>query len=354
MEIKIGHLILLAVAIAVVYGIMKSSGMTAGLLGQWFITPAPTPTAPEHAAPQATEHAAPESAVKCASEGMPMPTSTLTVIDGLNPKQGISGLRVEVLEKDADPSDPYRTVLDYADTDSDGVATLTNSRGELLVGEEYKIVLRGDNTVYDRVVEKKMPCVSGDWANKVFSLGKVKTYYVGEFADMITPDNVIDCTDNPILNVTANTGIQQISFDINIGMPESAAGKALEDPVLVFRSPEGYELETGDILHIYATRKGGTDLGVPPSDLVGYLSGSTPIPLTTRTQDTYDGKTHSIMTAADSATYTIIVQYDADNINPADDKLEIVLDDLGDYNGKDVATRSVKAPAKKVIIQWCE
>jgi len=101
-------------------------------------------------------------------------------------------------------------------------------------------------------------------------------------------------------------------------------------------------------------RKTGSDLGIPPSDLVGYITGGTPIEITTRTQEIEDKEVINYMTSADSAVYTVLVQYDADNIDPSDDKLQIVLDDLGEYQGKDIVTRSTKATPQTLTIQWCE
>lgn len=352
MEIKGIHVLAAFVIGLVLYGMYQSgylNQLTGGQVSQWFLQPTEKPT--EQPSQPQTPTTIPQ-VTECPTKGMTAPDLKLTIIDALNPKQGISGLRVEALPADETPWDPYRTVLDYGDTDSDGVVTF--SGGVLKIGEEYKFVLRGDNTVYDKVVTMKTPCIPGDFVNKPYSFPeRIKTYQVGSFSDISTDaDNTLTCSDISTLNVTANTGIQQIQFDITIA--EDVPGKALKEPVIVFRSPEGYELEDGDILHIYAIRKSGSELGIPPGDLQGYLTGGTPIPLTTRTQITEGDEVKYIMTSADSATYTIIIQYDADNINPSDDKLQIVLDDLGDYNGKDVATRSTKASPQTLTIEWCQ
>lgn len=355
MELTLKNILALFFVGVIVYGLWQSGALnqlTGGQsVGQWFLQPTEQPQQPQ-TQPQ-TKPAETEVAT-CPTAGQTAPDLKFKIVDAMNPKQGISGIRVEAIPTDENPWDPYRTVLDYTDTDGDGVATL--SGGALKIGKEYKFVIRGDNTIYDKVFDLKVPCISGDFAGKPWMFDKpISVYRVGEFDDLnTTGDNVLDCTDDPTLNVTAHTGVQQVSFTINVGMPEDAAGKALKDPVIVFRSPEGYELEDGDILHIYAIKASGSELGIPAGDLQGYLSGGTPIALTTKTQVKDGNAVHYIMTSADAATYKIIIQYDADNIDPDDDKLQIVLDDLGDYNGKDVATRSTKAPAKTYTVEWCK
>ena len=357
---------LVALGLLITYGLYESGALKgiAEKFGgttaeQWFVKPeVPEEVVPpvEEEVKEKVEEKKPEAPPACPTEGFTAPPLKLTIVDALNPKQGVSGIRVEALKPDEKPWDPYRQVLDYGDSDSDGVVTFDG--GVLKIHRKYAFAIRGDTTVYDKLVELKTPCVPEGWAERPYSFDdRIMVYRVGSFDDISDDaDNILTCTDSgySVLNVTANTGIQQVSFDITIKIPDTDAGKAIKMPVVVLRSPEGFELEPGDILHVYFIRKTGSDLGIPPSDLVGYITGGTPIEITTRTQEIEDKEVINYMTSADSAVYTVLVQYDADNIDPSDDKLQIVLDDLGEYQGKDIVTRSTKATPQTLTIQWCE
>jgi len=271
------------------------------------------------------------------------------VMDKLNPKAGISGVEVEVLNAPTPPytpdqifaiaSNPMRAVVDEdTSTSSAGLAEFASNT--ILVYMDYIFSLRGDSTVYDKAIVKKVPCVPPEREGYTFP-DKMYAYYVGNFSSIYSSSTYTE-------NISGKSGINYISFDITIG--EDTAGKALKDPALILRSPENYELEPGDIVSIYIVRKSGTDFGIPGVNLVDYIAGETPIPLKGSIYDEDYGK--YLMTVADSGTYTVKISYDADQIQTNGDKLMIALDDLGGYRAKDDVTKSVKASAETVTVQF--
>ena len=58
------------------------------------------------------------------------------------------------------------------------------------------------------------------------------------------------------------------------------------------------------------------------------------------------------MTVSDAGVYTVKITYDADQIQSTD-KLQICLDDLGDYRAKDDVTKDLKASAECMTVDWC-
>lgn len=273
------------------------------------------------------------------------------VVDKLNPKAGIPGVEMEVLNVPTPPytldkiiaiaSNPMRSVVDEdTSTDSNGAAEFSSNT--ILVYMDYIFSLRGDSTIYDKVKVMKVPCVPPEREGYTFP-DKFEAYYVGNFTDLYTSDTITE-------NITGKSGLQYLTFDITIGLSDTSSGRAVKDPVIVLRSPEGYELEPGDIVSIYIVRKEGSDLGIPGINLIDYLAGETPIPLKGSIYD--EDYQAYMMTIADSATYTVKITYDADQIQPTTDKLQIVVDDLGDYRAKDDVTKDTKAPAETLTIQF--
>jgi len=284
-------------------------------------------------------------------------TVKLYAKDKLNPKAGIANLEVEVLAIPEEwttamleeiASDPMRQVLDEdTATDSAGLAQFT--AGVIEVGKEYLFSIRGDTTVYDKLVVYEMPCPSREFAITAWTISDpIYVYQVGSFSDIsIDANNIITAAEDSCLNITGKSGLQYCSWDITIGQAD--AGKALKAPVLVLRSPEGYELEPGDIVSLYITKKTGTDFAIPATNLIDYIDVA-PITLVTGLYDE-DFKAY-MMTAADSGTYTIKLTYDADQIQTTTDRMQFCLDDLAEYRGLDVATKSTKASAMCLEIQW--
>lgn len=273
------------------------------------------------------------------------------VVDKLNPKAGVSGVEMEVLNVPTPPytkdkivaiaSNPMRSIVDE-DTATDANGAAEFSSNTILVYMDYIFSLRGDSTVYDKVKVMKVPCVPPEREGYTFP-EKFYVYYVGNFTNLYTSSTIKE-------NITGKTGLQYITFDITIGLSNTSSGRAVKEPVIVLRSPEGYELEPGDIVSIYIVRKDGTDLGIPGVNLVDYLAGETPIPLKGSIYD--EDYQAYMMTIADSATYTVKITYDADQIQTGSDRLQIVLDDLGDYRAKDDVTKDTKTSAKTLTIQF--
>jgi len=298
-----------------------------------------------------------------------LPTYQLTSVslylkDKMNPKAGVANIEVEVLElPEGVPntidylstlaSDPTRQIVDEATTDSTGKATF--SAGTIFVNTPYIYSIRGDTTVYDDIVIRSIPAPSAYFKIDSYTFKEpIYVYKVGNFSTMTSLDSNNDdqltASELSSLNLTGDTGQVYIEFDITVG--ESEAGKVIKDPVLVLRSPEGYELEPGDVVSLYIVRKSGSNLGIPAISLDGYID-TTPIKIIPEgaTPDRY-GKYY--LTVADSATYTVKLTVDADQINPSDDKLQICLDDLGGYRATDWTTKSTKASPECITLVFAK
>lgn len=281
-------------------------------------------------------------------------TVTMYLKDKMDPKSGVAGVEVEVLElPEGAPttvdylasiaSDPQRQVLDEDTSDSTGKVQFT--AGAIFVNKPYIYSVRGDTTVYDDIKIRTIPSPSSQFKIDSYTFtDPIYVYKVGSFKDMESTydsddDDLLEPDELTSLNLTGDSGQVYIEFDINIG--EAEAGKVIKDPVLILRSPEGYELEPGDVVSLYIVRKSGSNLGIPAINLDSYI-GTQPIKLIPEgaTPDEY-GKYY--MTVADSATYTVKLTVDADSIDESDDRLQICLDDLGGYRAQDWTTRSTKA-----------
>ena len=278
----------------------------------------------------------------------------LYVKDKLNPKAGVPNLTVEALEAPTPPytmadlsriaSDPNRMIIDSNTTDSNGLASF--SAGSIFVNKDYIYSIRGDSTTYDKLVVLKIPVPSKEFKIESYTFPDPQyVYYVGSFSDLYTTPEVNASTDS-CLNITGKSGVQFCSWDITIA--ETEAGKAIQNPVIILRIPEGSNLDPSAIRSIYLVRKTGTDFGISPANLAGYIDVA-PIDLRGSLYDEDYGV--DFMTAADSATYTLKIEYDADLVSSGD-QLQIVLDDLGDYRAKDIVTRDTKASAESLTVEW--
>lgn len=264
--------------------------------------------------------------------------------DKLNPKAGVANVEVEVLTPDQIASDPMREVTDEdTATASDGAAEFTANT--ILVDRDYNFAVRGDDTVYDKLISVHIPCVPPEREGFTFP-EKVYAYKVGNFSD-IAADKIIDASDDSCLNITGKSGIQHCEFEITIG--QEVSGETLRDAILALRSPEDYELEPGDIVYLYITRKTGTAFTIPGINLADYIDVM-PIPLGGSILDTVEGVYY--MTTADKGVYTVKLDYDADQIQPATDRFQVALDDEGDYRAKSAITRTAKAPSEVLEIRW--
>lgn len=349
-EIKV-ETILLGVLILIVASVLLSP-----YLPQLSLTTAQGPSAPViQTSQQSTSNIGSQQEVSQALPTYQLSEVNLYVRDKLNPKAGIAGINAEVLNVPTAPytmvdlarvaSDPNRVILDSATSTSTGLLTFNAS--SIFTNTNYIYSLRGDSNTYDKLVVKNIPAPSTQFGITRYTFPDPEyVYQVGSFTDIyITPE--VDATTDACLNLTDKTGLQSCSWDITIA--ETDAGKAIKNPVLILKSPEGYELEPGDIVSLYIVRKTGTDFGISPANLNGYIDVA-PIDLRGSLYDETYGV--DFMTAADSATYTVKLTYDADLINPDSDKLEIILDDLGSYLGRDVSTVSTKASPQKLTISW--
>ena len=262
-------------------------------------------------------------------------------VSALDPRKAMGGFDVEILPLDAIPSDPMRNIVDKATVDSNGVAVFTG--GVLEVGKKYQLVVRGGTIVYDKSQEIKVPMLPPEIQEYTFP-EKVKVMPVAHFADIN-----VDTPKEVEWNIAGETGVHYRTINIKIGVSDATPEGAIKNPVLVFRTPEDAELDPGAIVHIYVTRLQGTDFGIPPVDLAGYLASESPIAL--KGSFTFDEDPSAVyMTAADSAVYQVKIGYDADSIDGGE-KLMIALDDLGDYKASDI-TNERKAPTEALVITF--
>jgi len=275
--------------------------------------------------------------------------------DKLDPKAGVPNVTVDVYKVDkasmsidemsAIATDPYEDVVDSAVSDSSGKVELV--KGMIKVNQPYLYAIKGDSNVYDKLFVKVIPVPAKYFAVTTYTFDEpVYVYRVGAFADPSPDaDNVLSGSEYPELNASGKSGLQYFEFDIEIG--ETDPGAVLKDPVLVLRTPEDVQLQPGAIKSIYIVRKEGEDLGIPVYNLVSSIN-SRPIKLKVG-YDEEEGA--NIMTVGNSAVYTVKLSYDADLINNGD-KIEIILDDLGDYRGQDIGTLNTKADPAKVVIEF--
>jgi len=287
----------------------------------------------------------------------PLQKVVMYVRDKLDPKSGVPNVTIDVYavpkqytmaDLEAIATDPNSIVLDSAETNANGEADFT--KGIIRVGVPYLYAIKGGDEVYDELLVKKIPIPAQQFSVQVWSFqNPVYVYKVGQFGD-IAPydaDNVLTPAEYPALNATGKTGLQYVSFDIYINNAEP--GTVLKDPVLVIRTPDNVTLNAGAIRAIYIVRKEGTDLGIPITNLVGYINGR-PIAL----KGVYDRDLHSnILTVANSAVYTVKLIYDADLIKNGDE-LQFILDDLGNYRGRDIATLGTKAEPQILTLVWAK
>jgi len=253
----------------------------------------------------------------------------LQVRDALDKKTAITGETIYVYEMGVNPADPEAIYLDYATTDSSGVAEFT--AGKIFTGTDYQYVLKG-SAVYDVIEVRSIPAPARYFG--VFT-HTFKTpmfaYKVGNFSD-IGSDQTI--------NITANPGIYHLEFDITIA--EEQAGKVVKDPVLLLRVPEGKDLASGCIKSIYFVHKSGSSLGLPLGDVKAYIDG-VPIKLT--------GVLPGYLTVNDKEVVTVKITVD-NSICTAGSALDIALDDLGGYRARDVASLKLGADTEYLRISF--
>ena len=255
-------------------------------------------------------------------------------VSALDPRKPVGGFTVEFLPPEANPADPMRNVLDSAEVNSTtGEAVF--EKGVLVIGKQYKLVVRGDTIVYDREIPIKVPILPPEKTVWTYP-DKIHVMPVGAFADIN-----VDTAKDVEWNISGESGINYRTITIRIAVSDATPEGAIKEPVLVFRTPEDAPLDTAAIVHIYASRLQGTDFGIPPVDLAGYFASETPIPL--KGSYVWDADGAVYMTAADSAVYEIKIGYDADSIQNGQ-KLIIALDDLGGYNKGDITNNKKAAP----------
>lgn len=282
-------------------------------------------------------------------------TIRLYILDKLDPKSGVPNVTVDVYNAPEEPytqedlsaiaTDPNARVLDEGVSDANGEVVFTKT--VIKVGKPYLYAIKGDSNVYDKLSVKTIPVPAKYFKVDVYTFEEPEyVYKVGAFADPSPDaDNILTGAEYPELDATNKSGPQYFEFDITIS--ETEPGAIIKDPVLVIRTPETTDLASGAIKSIYIVKKTGTDLGLPIYNLVGNIN-SRPIPI----KVAYDKDLNAnVMTVADSATYTVKLTYDADLIKNGDE-IEFVLDDLGDYRGKDIATLDTKASPAKVVVQF--
>ena len=342
-EIKLGYLALVAfLAIGAILYVAQQQGVPI------FQAPVTVYQGEGEAAGAAAGAGAGATATKVGS--YPIKTVTLELKDALNKKAGVANITVEVIpikgtESKAEliklASSPMRRKVDEAVTDENGVATFDS--GRIFTGKPYLYSIRGDSTVYDKLVVYTIEAPEGLTAPlDYYPIEEpVYVYKVGSFVNISETGNTIT------ISLAGLSGPQYTEFDIKIG--EAEAGKVLKNPVLVLKTDETNKIPAGGIISLYIVKKSGTDVipsEIASQNLVDWID-TAPIALKgslTEDEDVY-------MTVADTGVYTVKMTFDADVVKPGH-KLRIILDDLGDYGGQDVTTRDTKAAPQILTIEF--
>ena len=352
-ELNLGTIILLAVIAGIALYIYSPETF------EQFFSQTPTTTTVYQGEGATTTTTTTGGGATTTEELYPIDTVNLYVMDALNPKSGVSGVEVEVLEPvpgktdEEVASDPMRAPIDE-DTATDANGKATFSAGTILAKTPYIYSVRGDSTVYDYLTRLAVPINPAGKALTYTFPQKIYVYRVGSFADPFPSsasnsgwDSTSHSTNTLTLNVTGKSGPQYAYIDITI--EQNATGKALKNPVIEMYYPSGYDMPTGAITSIYLTKRTGSSFGIPGGNLVSYVD-SAPIPLTG--EITYKDGAYW-MTVANSGVYRLKFSWDADTM-VAGDKLKICLDDLGGSelgDGRDLTTKSKKASPQCITIQ---
>jgi hypothetical protein len=315
-------------------------------LGQEEVAQTPTEQKPVSQTPAEVTKPEVKPAPVCRLLGHPVQYVNLYIRDKLSPRTAISGVKVEVFTVPEDTSienlariasDPNRIAIDSGTSDASGKVVFNASvMGQ---GNNYVFSVRGDSSIYDDIEILQLPCYDEPVTTATFISPKL-VYKVGSFQDIHTDaDNILTGAEYDQLNLTKQAGKTSVFFSTDITIGEAEAGKVLKNAVLVLRIPEGVSIPEGAIKSIVIVPKMGTIYPIPGVNLVSYLTASTPIPL------------KDVMTVADSGTYTVKIEYDA-TLMPNEAKLQLVLDDLGDYRAKDLVTRDFKASPMTLELLW--
>ena len=282
-------------------------------------------------------------------------TYSVKLVDPINGNTPVSGANVKVydiykegmtrgdiLEK---VRDPYTMVYTNATTGSDGKATFSE---KLFMGKTYVFTAENDS-YYDLVTVHTVETVSSPSAIAEVP-GPVWNFYkIGQFEDI---DAVASVDPTDCFNVTAHSGERAVTCAIKnlyIGASRQTIG-VLKNPVLVLRSPEGYELEGNEIRNLVIYYTSGRDvIRTTGQELRAYIDNGV-IPLvTTRTDSLYPGD--GFLTAGTQGVYEVSITYDPTTIETGSDKLQICVDDLSAYKGTDLIT-GVGATPQCYTITW--
>jgi len=299
-------------------------------------------------------------------KGMVLPISKLTLrvqeagSDAWNTADGT----VNFYQAGVDPSDPTANTIDTA-TLTDGNAVTEN--GVLKTGTMYRVVIDGSSNYYDcdlgEIYFRSPPNVTTSTVEVSYSIpgdfsckGNIdgKSMYVGSFANIYTVadansqdadgDGTIDCATcndwgndlNEIDVETSNT----ITYDLSDGdgtvyeyitIQCDGGNKYCKDVALDFDYDTSVPPEGDELSAFTAALNSGSDLGLP-SSLLNYWKNQIPVVI-----GTLEGGT--------SAEYKFTLTYSESNITAGDDNWTLIVDDLGEYMGKDVEL-GTKATAK--------
>ena len=282
-------------------------------------------------------------------------TYSVKLVDPVNGNTPVSGANVKVydiyregmtrgdiLEK---VRDPYTMVYTNATTDSSGKASFPE---KLFMGKTYVFTAENDS-YYDLVTTHSVETVPSPSAITEVPGPTWSFYKIGQFADI---DAIASVDPTNCFNVTAHSGERAVTCAIKnlyIGASRQTIG-VLKNPVLVLRSPEGYELEGNEIRNLVIYYSSGRDvIRITGQELRGYIDNGV-IPLvTTKTDPLYPGD--GFLTAGTQGVYEVSITYDPATIETGGDKLQICVDDLSAYKGTDLIT-GVGASPQCYTITW--
>jgi len=254
--------------------------------------------------------------------------------------------RAEILER---VRDPYTMVYTNATTGTDGKATFPE---KLFMGRTYVFTAENDS-YYDLVTVHTIEVVSSPGTLAEIPGPTWNLYMIGAFEDI---DATASVSPTDCFNITAHSGVKSVVCTISgisIGSSRTTTG-VVKNPVLILRSPEGYELEGNEINSIMIRYSTGTDvLPMVGLELRGYIDNgvislSAPQAYTKR-DALYPGDV--FFKPATFGVYEIRIDYNPEEIETGSDRLQICVDDLGAYKGADLIA-GVGATPECYTITW--
>lgn len=196
---------------------------------------------------------------------------------------------------------------------------------------EYTALFNGGGTYYD--VYDPTFVFQSDNYNTELGLytyrydGSRAIARVGTFDTLVSSSSNSSCDVNATAtNVTIDHAVAGGSFNFDIVIKNTAGNTELKDVVLDFPVDQTNPIEGNEFSAVTLQHKSGTDFGLP-SDITNYVANQSPVPVGT-------------VTGGQQGTYTVTFTYNSANFATSTDIVRLIVDDLGEYLGKDTGTNT--------------